>query len=368
MGYLSEEERNVSLMVQKKQFPNGIRECGADALRFSLCTRDIQVHTVEVDMDHITTIRHFENKIWQACRFYLQALERIPSSLKMRHLHELENIELTFWDKWILSRVSHMVSTCEANFQNYQLHYVTNSIQNFWHKELCDIYLEAIKPSVWGNHAVESTCTVLFQVINTATLTLSPFMPFLTEELYQRLFKKEEILSIALEEYPTSAQWAKWRSREVENTAVIVMDAVRAIRTVKLEYKIKAKPEVIGEVNNMSEERSRDIAEGIQNLGRCNFSLRKVDDDLNGYLTQRGHDNVVLHVKLQGFVEKDVLLKDVSENISKAELKLQRVEESDLKDASADAKKQRNAKIMGLNTELHRLGRIREQLQKLTDM
>uniref|UniRef100_A0A4W4GLV6 Valine--tRNA ligase, mitochondrial n=1 Tax=Electrophorus electricus TaxID=8005 RepID=A0A4W4GLV6_ELEEL len=176
-GNLDPREKSVAMEAQRKDFPEGIPECGTDALRFALCSYKAQGEDISLSMSRVLGCRHFCNKMWQTVRFTLGAASCLTTS------------PVSSIDRWICSRLSGTVQQCESSFESYQLHAVTSALHSFWLHDLCDVYLECIKPVLKQQDmaARQVATAVLYHCVSLSLCLLSPFMPFLTEELWQRL-------------------------------------------------------------------------------------------------------------------------------------------------------------------------------------
>uniref|UniRef100_A0A8C6WU77 Valine--tRNA ligase, mitochondrial n=1 Tax=Neogobius melanostomus TaxID=47308 RepID=A0A8C6WU77_9GOBI len=178
-GNLDPREQLVAMEAQSKDFPRGIPQCGTDALRFALCSHKTQGEDVNLSPSHVLSCRHFCNKMWQTVRFTLGVLD---SGATVGPLGSME--------RWVLSRLYSTVLQCEQSFEAYELHSVTSALYTFWVNSLCDVYMEYMKPLLSPQtRATEGAvaCSVLFHCVSVSLALLSPFMPFITEELWQRL-------------------------------------------------------------------------------------------------------------------------------------------------------------------------------------
>uniref|UniRef100_A0A915E2S2 valine--tRNA ligase n=1 Tax=Ditylenchus dipsaci TaxID=166011 RepID=A0A915E2S2_9BILA len=168
-GNLDPKELVTATAGLKRDFALGIPECGTDALRFALIT--------------------FCNKIWQAFKFVMMNLSNQP--FEVQDKYQLSGLE-SDTDKWILSRLSF----CGA----------TTALYNFWLYDLCDVYLECIKDPLRNGEpkVVNAVHQILYLCVETFLRLISPFMPFLSEELWQRLVKRasEKSTSICVASYP----------------------------------------------------------------------------------------------------------------------------------------------------------------------
>ncbi|EDL86758.1 rCG41831 [Rattus norvegicus] len=181
-GNLDQGELAVAAAAQKKDFPYGIPECGTDALRFALCSHGILGGDLHLSVSEVLNYRHFCNKLWNALRFILRALgddfvpqpaEKVTPSSPM--------------DAWILSRLAFAANECERGFLSRELSLVTHTLYHFWLHNLCDVYLEAVKPVLSSAPCPPGPPQVLFSCADVGLRLLAPLMPFLAEELWQRL-------------------------------------------------------------------------------------------------------------------------------------------------------------------------------------
>lgn len=122
---------------QEKLFPNGIPECGTDALRFTLLSHNIKSHFINFDANECHTNKLFFNKIWQATRFVVAAHQKW-SFEDSTHWTEKS---LTTMDRWILSRLAQTVKIVDEAMNVYQFHIATAALRTFFYQNMCDVYL-----------------------------------------------------------------------------------------------------------------------------------------------------------------------------------------------------------------------------------
>lgn len=222
---------------QKADYPSGIPECGTDALRFALCAYTGQGRDINLDVNRILGYRHFCNKLWNATKFAMRGLgddyTPPPSSLATG--------QESLADLWILSRLTLAVDLCNTGFQNYDFPGITTAVYNFWLYELCDVYLECLKPvfSSTDEIAIAVARNTLYTCLDAGLRLLSPFMPFLTEELYQRLPRRSSktFPSISVTPYPDATEF-HWRDEEVERNTDLALLIVKAIRSLRADYNL----------------------------------------------------------------------------------------------------------------------------------
>ncbi|XP_028327250.1 valine--tRNA ligase-like isoform X1 [Gouania willdenowi] len=228
---------------QKSDYPSGIPECGTDALRFALCAYTSQGRDINLDVNRILGYRFFCNKLWNAVKFTMKTLgdNFVPSA--KAQLSGEESVS----DRWILSRLSAAVSLCDAAFKAYDFPTITTSIYNFWLYELCDVYLESVKP-VFSKAEDDSVSQqqagvcrqTLYTCLEVGLRLLSPLMPFVTEELYQRLPRRQpesDPPSICITSYPEREEFC-WNSEEVDRDMEFIMTVVKTIRSLRADYNL----------------------------------------------------------------------------------------------------------------------------------
>ena len=147
---LDPKEVEKAVKGQKEDFPNGIPECGTDALRFALCAYTAQGRDINLDVLRIQGYRHFCNKLWNATKFAM--INGLSGDFKPQaSLDYLKNnkASLRSMDNWMLSRLSETVDLCESGFKNYELTQATTALFNFWLYDLCDYYIEYLKANTY---------------------------------------------------------------------------------------------------------------------------------------------------------------------------------------------------------------------------
>ncbi|CAD5235425.1 unnamed protein product [Bursaphelenchus xylophilus] len=229
---------------QAKDYPNGIPECGTDALRFALMASNNAGRDINLDVLRVHGYRCFCNKIWQGTRFVFMQLgeEYKPSEAFKVTGHE------STADLWIMSRLASAVERSENGFKNYNFQDVTTALYNFWLYEFCDVYLEAIKPDMAKKDPkiTETIRAILYTCVDVFLRLISPFMPFITEELWQRLPKRASVTwpSVAVAEYPHPEHYKHLRAEKLEKEMDLAMEIVKKIRSIRTERKIPNKTKI----------------------------------------------------------------------------------------------------------------------------
>ena len=317
-----------------------IEKYGTDALRFAVTTGSAPGNDVNVGENKLEAARNFANKIWNASRFVLQSLEKDPVIIEvldgvpsMRH----ELLE----DRWILSRLNHLILNITTLWNEFQFGEVERQIHDFVWGEFCDWYIEMAKSRI-GQPS--SPMPVLIYVLETTLRLLHPFMPFITEEIWQNLkdriprgYLKTDSLIIA--PYPIADEKA------IDPAAERVMDAiietVRAIRNVRAERNVVASKWV--EARVYADDITSDIAsksETIELLSRARpltvlSRKERTGKDENAVVVVLKETDVVL--PLAGMIDLSVEKKRLEDEIANIGNDIARLE-SRINDAAFTAK------------------------------
>ena len=188
-------------------------EYGTDAVRFALLVSAAPGTDISFSFDKIKSNRAFANKIWNAGRFILMNLAKVPARQRKQLEVALELIpelgydaartegELALADRWIFSRLARLTRGVGDALENYRFHEAAHECYHFFWHEFCDWYLEWVKPEIVNpqeSKRVSPSWVNLLRVFDASLHLLHPFMPFLTEELWQQLPKKIQDSSLAL--------------------------------------------------------------------------------------------------------------------------------------------------------------------------
>ncbi len=223
-----------------------IDEYGADALRLSLVTGTSPGNDMRFHWEKVEACRNFANKIWNAARFILMNIENLNIELESMDIGELE-----LPDRWIISKYNHLVEEVTDNMERFELGIAAQKIYDFTWDEFCDWYIELVKPRLYGNddHARQVAMSTLVYVLSNTLKLLHPFMPFITEEIWQHMPMSDE--SIMVSKWPTVK--ADEIDLQAEEKMEEIMDIIRAIRNIRSEMDVpmsrKAKLYIVPQFN-----------------------------------------------------------------------------------------------------------------------
>jgi valyl-tRNA synthetase len=210
-------------------------EYGTDALRFSLSSGISPGNDSKLSIEKVEAGRNFANKLWNATRFVVRGIEPGLTELEIRRG------QLPTEDRWILSRLNRTVSNVTGLLDEFQFGEALRQIHDFLWGEFCDWYIELTKDRLGTGKGI-SPLPVLIHVLETSLRLLHPYMPFITEELWQHIRQRlpddwQETESIMVAPYPTVDE--STADPEAERIMEAVIDIVRAIRNVRAEHKVE---------------------------------------------------------------------------------------------------------------------------------
>tara|TARA_B100000959_G_scaffold287499_1_gene373175 strand:- start:307776 stop:310415 length:2640 start_codon:yes stop_codon:yes gene_type:complete len=204
---------------------------GSDSLRMTLTALAAQGRDIKLSAERIEGYRNFTNKLWNASRFALMNLEGFDfSDVKF------DDNDLDLSDKWILSRLNRTISLVRESFDLYRFNDAANHLYHFIWREFCDWYLELIKPRLSGAEPGGDVArAVLTHTLEVILRTLSPIMPFITEEIWQRIKPKGGLICHA--PYPTVDKGRI--DEDIEREMNVIMATTVAIRNIRGEHAVK---------------------------------------------------------------------------------------------------------------------------------
>jgi valyl-tRNA synthetase len=202
-----------------------IEEYGADALRFTLITGNSPGNDMRFSWERVAASRNFANKIWNAARFALMHLDGFQPGVGLEG-------DLPLEDRWIRSRLDATTAEVTRLLGMYELGEAARVLYDFIWSEFCDWYIELVKGRLNGTDPAsrQKGQATLYVVLKTTMRLLHPFMPFITEEIWQHLPVPGETITIAPWPTPSTP-----RDQEAEAEMHLIMEAVRAIRNARAE-------------------------------------------------------------------------------------------------------------------------------------
>ncbi|TLZ35137.1 MAG: valine--tRNA ligase, partial [Gammaproteobacteria bacterium] len=214
----------------RRQYPDGIAPHGTDALRFTFAALASPNRDIRFDLARVGGYRNFCNKLWNAARFVTLTLgEAAPPAG--------ESVELSVADRWIRARFGRMLAAVESAFRDYRFDYAATALYEFAWYDFCDWYLELTKPLLQAETvsaaAKGGTRRTLAQVLEALQRALHPLMPFITEEIWQRVAPLAGASgeTVMLEPYPAAADFPP--DEEAEREVAWIQGVILGVREIR---------------------------------------------------------------------------------------------------------------------------------------
>ncbi len=298
-----------------------IDEYGADTLRFMLVTGNTPGNDLKFQKDRLLGIRNFTNKIWNASRFLMMNLDDYEGTVPVDE-------DLTLEDRWILTQYNQTINKVTDDFAAYELGEAAQSIYEFTWNYFCDWYIEMVKPRLYGKVSEKSRQTaqyVLNKVLTGTMALLHPFMPFITEEIWQHLPHEGDSLMIS--------QWPEVEDNEIYDSSIEDMDclmqAVRAVRNIRAEMNVdehKKAPVVLQTENQHTAEMLEENQAVFVLLSNASTvevqqGYNEIEDAAAGIIT-----GVHIYMPLKGMIDFDVERKRLAKEKKKLDDEVGRLE------------------------------------------
>ncbi|WP_273009721.1 class I tRNA ligase family protein, partial [Spongiibacter tropicus] len=314
----------------RKAFPEGIGAHGTDALRFTLYSLASTGRDINWDMKRLEGYRNFCNKIWNAARYVLMNTEGEDCGVND------EAVELSLADRWIIARLQQAEQRVADAMTNYRLDHASQEIYEFVWNEYCDWYLELSKPVLWDDNASaeakRGTRRTLIRVLE-ATLRLAhPFMPFITEEIWQRVapiagtVSGEGPHSIMLQAYPLANVNAI--DEQALSDAEWLKAVITAIRNIRGEMNVPPSKALNIILKNLGADDQRRLDDNRQFLTKLakleSIQVLGSGEEPPMAATQLIGDMELL-VPMAGLIDKDAELGRLDKELAKLEKDIQRL-------------------------------------------
>ncbi|KAH9902207.1 tRNA synthetases class I-domain-containing protein [Xylariomycetidae sp. FL2044] len=242
LGNLDPSEVEKATKYQKSAFPDGIPQCGADAMRFCMVNYTTGGGDINFDIKVMHGYRKFCNKIYQATKYVLGKIDKDFVPQRTGKLSGKESLA----EKWILHKMNECAKEMNEAIPAREFSKSTGAIYQYWYNYLCDVYIENSKAIIQDGAEDErrSAVDTLYTALENALKMIHPYMPYLTEELWQRLPRRpgDETQSIMLAKYPVYEP--ELDNPEAAAAYDLVMGCSKGIRSLMAEYALKDEAKV----------------------------------------------------------------------------------------------------------------------------
>ena len=286
---------------------------GADSLRFTLTAMAAQGRDIKLSEERIAGYRNFSTKIWNGCKFleFNECISELDTDLNFINLQI---------NKWIIENYNQLNSKVKKSIVEYKFNDAADALYQFIWRDYCDWYIEFIKPILNNAEDIESqkeTKSVSIKIMKNVLLMLHPIMPYVTEEIFEKLFESNKLA--------ISSSWPNLIETEtsLKNGIGLTIDIVSAIRSIRVEKNIpnKSRPTIL--LKNVNQEKKIIIEENnnlILNLAKLNqikFLSKQHEENEKSIVTTV--DEIILMIPTDGLIdieaEKNRLSKEL-ENIT----------------------------------------------------
>ena len=305
----------------RESFPNGIAGFGTDALRFTFYSLASTGRDIKFDLGRTEGFRNFCNKIWNAARYVLM------NSEEKQLANSLDSKNLSISDRWIISRFERAIKQVDLAMESYRFDLASQQLYEFIWNEYCDWYVELSKPTLWDEEKnpenAQATRFVLIFILEKTLRLLHPFMPFITEEVWQKIAPLISIngQSIMMESYPTYDR--KNIDGEAEEHIEWLKGVILSIRNIRGEMDISPAKSINILLRNGSltdKERMEIHKPYLQKLAKLkDISWLEDGHEAPASATQR-FDELEILVPLEGLIDVDAersrLMKEINKLLS----------------------------------------------------
>ncbi|RED04231.1 valine--tRNA ligase [Ectopseudomonas oleovorans] len=310
----------------RAEFPDGIASYGTDALRFTFCSLATTGRDIKFDMGRVEGYRNFCNKLWNAANFVMENVEGQDTGVND------EPVELSSVDRWIISQLQRTEAEVTRQLDAFRFDLATQALYEFVWDEYCAWYLELVKPVLWDENASlerqRGTRRTLARVLEVVLRLAHPFMPFITEEIWQRLKAPAGVQGETLMLQP----WPVANEARIDAAAEGDIEWVKAlmlgVRQIRGEMKISMAKRIDIIVANASAEDQRRLADFEPLLNKLakleSVRVLAAGEEAPMSATTLVGEMEVL-VPMAGLIDKDAELTRLDKEIGRLEGEVKRV-------------------------------------------
>lgn len=347
-GNLDPREIEKAKQGQKESYPDGIPQCGTDALRFALCAYTTGGRDINLDILRVAGYRKFCNKIFQATKFVLMRLGEDYTPPATAALSGKESLV----EKWILHKLTTTNAKVNASLEARDFYEATQAIYNFWLYDLCDVYIENSKFLILEGteEQKKSARDTLYTCIDSALRLIHPFMPFISEEMWQRLPKRanETSVTIVKAKYPEYVK--EYDNSDAADAYELVLEITKGARSLLSQYGITKNGSVFVESANpkyfeIAESQKDSIVSLIKAVEKVNV-VSKAEEIPSGCVLAAVVPEVKVHLLVKGMIDIDAEIGKFEKKLEKSKTALTNLEKimssGDYESKASDAAKEKN--------------------------
>ena len=303
---------------------NLIDEFGADAIRFSMIYNTSQGQDVHFSEKLLEMGRNFANKIWNVARFVIMNLE----DFDVKSVNK-DELKLELVDKWIFSRLNETAQEVAVNIDKFQLDDAAKAVYEFLRGDFCDWYVELAKVRLYNNEETDKASKttaqyVLWTVLEAGLRLLHPFMPFITEEIWQKI--KVEGDSIMIQNYPVADE--SIIDKDIETSFEYIKEVISSLRNIKAEMGISPAKEVKVVIKSNDEMELKTLEDNylfitkLAKIEDLKFGKDLTKPEQSGFRVAR---NSEVYMILTGLLNSEVEIKKIQDQMAKVQKDLDKV-------------------------------------------
>ena len=355
----------------RTEFPEGIASYGTDALRFTFCSLASTGRDIKFDMGRVEGYRNFCNKLWNAANFVIENTDGQDTGING------ETVELSSVDRWIISALQRTEHEVTRQLDNFRFDLAAQALYEFIWDEYCAWYLELVKPVLWDETASaerqRGTRRTLIRVLEVTLRLAHPFMPFITEEIWQRIKAQAGVSGETIMLQP----WPMANESRIDAAAEADIEWVKALmlglRQIRGEMKISMAKRIDIIVQNANSEDLRRLADNEPLLNKLakleSVRVLAAGEEAPMSATALVGDMQVL-VPMAGLIDKDAELARLDKEIQRLTGEVQRVggklsNEGFVAKAPAEGLDKERAKLAEAEQAL---GKLVEQREKIANL
>ena len=296
-----------------------IEQYGADALRMTLASLTIQANYIRLSKDKIETYRNFTNKIWNVARFTIANLQDFnPLDIKE------EELKLNVFDRWILEHLNKCIKKVTESLNRYKFSDAATAIYEFTWNYFCDWYIELVKETLYEKeNSIEKQTTqyIIWYVLEHILRLLHPFMPFITEEIWQKIPHKG--VSISISGWPLYKK--EGLKRSIEEKVVFIQEVIKVVRNIKAEMNIPLTKEVDLHIRVLDDKKGDVLKTNlpyIRNLAHAKHILLGDNVEKPEYSAIGVLEDIEIFIPLQNVIDIEAEVKRLEQKLVKIEKEL----------------------------------------------
>ena len=319
-GMMQPKQAEAIAKRTQKQFPDGIAAYGTDALRFTFAAMASTSRDINFDMGRVEGYRNFCNKLWNASRFVLMNTEEFDSGASGGEL------ELSLADKWIWARFQQTLSEYQNAIKDYRFDIAAQTVYEFTWNQFCDWYLELSKPVLNSDASTEAqkrgTRHTLINVLEQLLRLMHPFMPYITDEIWQRVaplcaISGESIMTQAFPEVDPSR-----KDQQVLDDLEWVKSFIVGIRNIRGEMDIspnKPLDVLLKNVSDKDQQRLNLSQSFLAKMAKLESVTQLAKDDKGPASATAMVGEMEILIPMAGLIDKDAELSRIAKALDKIE-------------------------------------------------